>query len=85
MRRKMIVMKRMLALLLIAALLCGLLATMAFASGDDVLSPESGNTNVSQKETSPQTGEAVSIGLVLAAAVLLCGAAVVTLKKAAAC
>ena len=78
-------MKRMLALLLIAVLLCGLLATLAFASGDDVLSPESGNTDVSQNETSPQTGEAVSIGLVLAAAVLLCGAAAVTLKKAAAC
>ena len=78
-------MKRMLALLLIAVLLCGLLATMAFASGADVLSPESGNTDVSQNETSPQTGEAVSIGLVFAAAVLLCGAAAVTLKKAAAC
>lgn len=81
----MIAMKRMLALLLIAVLFCSLLATMAFASGDDVLSPESGNTDVSQNETSPQTGEAVSIGLVLAAAVLLCGAAAVTLKKAAAC
>jgi len=78
-------MRRILALLLIAVLLCGMLATLALASGGDVTSPESGNTNVIQKETSPQTGEPFSVGLVLVAAVFLCGAAAVTLKKAASC
>lgn len=78
-------MKRILAMLLIAVLICGMMATAAFASGDDVISPESGNTTVPEKETSPQTGESFSIGLIAVAAVLLLGIAAVTMKKTASC
>lgn len=78
-------MKRLIALLLIAVLVCGLMATVAFASGDDVTSPQSNNTNVPEKETSPQTGDFFSIGLIAVAAVVLCGAAAVVLKKTVFC
>ena len=70
-------MKKMIALLLIAVLVCGMMATVAFASGDDVTSPHADNTTPAEKETSPQTGAV--------AAILLCGTAAVALKKAAAC
>ena len=78
-------MKKMIALLLIAVLVCGMMATVAFASGDDVTSPHADNTTPAEKETSPQTGDFFPIGMIAVAAILLCGTAVVALKKAAAC
>lgn len=72
-------MKRWIAFLLVAVLVCSMLSVAVFAS-----SPEQGNTDVEVPPSSPQTG-GLNIGWIIALAVVLCAvaaAAIMKLRKA---
>ncbi len=72
-------MKRIIALLLVVVLLCGMLTVTAFA--DNVVSPEYDEPE-DPTPSSPQTGYGFDIVGVVIAAVLFAAAAVVLGKKA---
>lgn len=73
-------MKRLLAILLLAVMVCCLLSAAVFADGA-VTSPEHGNTDEDVQPTSPQTGYAFGISFIIVAAVLFAGIAFVSIKK----
>ena len=74
-------MKKMIAILLIAVMVCCLLSVMAFADGD-VLSPEYDNSNVTPTDpTSPQTGYGFGITAVIVAALVFGSCACLSIKK----
>ena len=81
-------MKKLFAIVLVVVLVFAM-ASVAFASGNPVVSPEKQNTSPSVKpggKTSPQTGESFSViwvvlaALVLLAVVLFCGKKLVSVK-----
>ena len=81
-------MKKIFAIALVVVLVFAM-ASVAFAAGDPVISPEKGNTSpsvVPGGKTSPQTGEPFSViwvalaALILLAVAVFCGRKLVTLK-----
>ena len=75
-------MKKLIAVLLIVILVCSMFSMTALAR-DPVISPEQGNTEVDPTPSSPQTG-GLPLIVYVAAAMLLCVVAVVSIKKAVA-
>jgi len=73
-------MKKIVAMLLIAALICCMFSMTALAR-DPVISPEKDNTTVDPQPDSPQTG-GLPIFFYVAAAGLLFAVAVVSVRKA---
>jgi len=76
-------MKRMMSMLLILVLILGMFSLTVFAK-DPIISPEQGNVDVEPSQpSSPQTGGLPAV-VYVAAAVLLCGVAVICIRKAVA-
>ena len=75
-------MKKLIAMLLIVALVCCMF-TMTALARDPIISPEQGNTDIDTVPQSPQTG-GLNIAVYIAAAIVLCGIAVISIRKIAA-
>ena len=73
--------KRMFAILLAVLLLVSMFSVTAFASQENVTSPEKGNTDVEVQPDSPQTG-GLPVYVIAAACVVLGLIALLALKKA---
>lgn len=73
-------MKRLIAILLLAVMVCCLLSVAAFADGG-VTSPEHDNSDDAVQPSSPQTGYAFGVSFIIVAAVLFAGVAFVSIKK----